>query len=175
MIFNATKVIITLLLCAATIASAAGPKQVSDYDVVVVGGTPAGVAAAIAAARANKKVIIIEQAPVLGGVLSSGVLRLDDKYVESNSGVMEEFRQRVKAYYRSEMADDSLVRAHMKHDPRRVWNIAEGRAWEPHTAARIYEQMVAEHPMIATRFNEVAIDVEMKGDRVTGVVTRQSR
>lgn len=172
MIFNSTKVIITLLLCAATIASAAGPKQKSDYDVVVVGGTPAGVAAAIAAARADKKVIIIEQAPVLGGVLSSGVLRLDDKYVESNSGVMEEFRQRIKAYHRSEMADDSLVRAHMKQDPRRVWNIAEGRAWEPHTAARIYEQMVAEHPMIATRFNEVAIDVEMKGDRVTGVVTR---
>ena len=52
--------------------------------------------------------IIIEQAPVLGGVLSSGVLRLDDKYVESNSGVMEEFRQRVKAYHRSEMADDLL-------------------------------------------------------------------
>ena len=172
MIFNATNVIITLLLCAATIASAAGPKQVSDYDVVVVGGTPAGVAAAIAAARADKKVIIIEQAPVLGGVLSSGVLRLDDKYVESNSGVMEEFRQRVKSYHRNDMADDSLVRAHMKQDPRKVWNIAEGRAWEPHTAARIYEQMVAEYPVIATRFNEVAIDVEMKGDRVTGVVTR---
>jgi hypothetical protein len=172
-IVNSTKIIVTLLLFAATIASAAGPKQVSDYDVVVVGGTPAGVAAAIAAARADKTVIIIEQAPVLGGVLSSGVLRLDDKYVESNSGVMEEFRQRVKAYHRNEMGDDPLVQAHTKHDPRRVWNIAEGRAWEPHTAARIYAEMVAEHPMIATRFNEVAVDVQMKDDRVTGVVTRQ--
>ena len=173
MIVNSTKIIVTLLLFAATIASAAGPKQVSDYDVVVVGGTPAGVAAAIAAARADKTVIIIEQAPVLGGVLSSGVLRLDDKYVESNSGVMEEFRQRVKAYHRNEMGDDPLVQAHTKHDPRRVWNIAEGRAWEPHTAARIYAEIVAEHPMIATRFNEVAVDVQMKDDRVTGVVTRQ--
>ena len=173
MIVNSTKIIVTLLLFAATIASAAGPKQVSDYDVVVVGGTPAGVAAAIAAARADKTVIIIEQAPVLGGVLSSGVLRLDDKYVESNSGVMEEFRQRVKAYHRNEMGDDLLVQTHRKHDPRRVWNIAEGRAWEPHTAARIYAEMVAEHPMIATRFNEVAVDVQMKDDRVTGVVTRQ--
>ena len=116
--------------------------------------------------------IIIEQAPVLGGVLSSGVLRLDDKYVESNSGVMEEFRQRVKTYHRNEMADDPLVQAHMKQDPRRVWNIAEGRAWEPHTAAAVYAEMVAEHAGITTRFNEVAVDVEMKGDRVTGVVTR---
>ena len=172
MIVNSTKIIVTLLLFATSIISTTKPIQANEYDVVVIGGTPAGVAAAIAAARADKTVIVIEQAPVLGGVLSSGVLRLDDKYVESNSGVMEEFRQRVKAYHRTEMGDDPLVQAHLKNDPRRVWNIAEGRAWEPHTAATVYAEMVAEHPMIATRFNEVAVDVEMKGDRVTGVVTR---
>ena len=103
--------------------------------------------------------IIIEQAPCLGGVLSSGVLRLDDKYVESNSGVMEEFRQRVKAYHRTEMADDPLVKAHINQNPPMRWNIAEGRAWEPHTAARIYAEMTAEHKSISTRFNEVAVDV----------------
>ena len=173
MIFNSTKIIVTLLLLTTSIISVAEPTQANEYDVVVVGGTPAGVAAAIAAARADKTVIIIEQAPVLGGVLSSGVLRLDDKYVESNSGVMEEFRQRVKAYHCNEMGDDPLVQAHLKNDPRRVWNIAEGRAWEPHTAARIYAEMVAEYPMITTRFNEVAVDVKMKDDHVTGVVTRE--
>ena len=173
MIYKQLKVLPVIVLLTVTIASAAEPKQANDYDVVVIGGTPAGVAAAIAAARADKTVIIIEQAPVLGGVLSSGVLRLDDKYVESNSGVMEEFRQRVKAYHRNEMVDDPLVQAHMKQDPHRVWNIAEGRAWEPHTAARIYAEMVAEHPKITTRFNEVAVDVEMIDDRVTGVLTRE--
>jgi hypothetical protein len=142
------------------------------YDVIVIGGTPAGVAAAIAAGRANKTVIIIEQSPVLGGVLSSGVIRLDDRYVASNSGVMEEFRQRVKHYHRTEMADDPLVQAHIKQDPPLRWNIAEGRAWEPHTAARIYAEMAAEVETITTRFNEVAVDVRMRGKRVTGVVTR---
>ena len=143
------------------------------YDIIVIGGTPAGTAAAIAAARADKTVVIIEQAPVLGGVLSSGVLRLDDKYVEANSGVMEEFRLRVKNYHRTEMADDPLVQAHAKQDPPTCWNIAEGRAWEPHTAARIYAEMTAEYPTITTRFKEVAVDVKMKGQRVTGVVTRE--
>lgn len=81
----------------------------NNYDVIVVGGTPAGIAAAIAAGRAGKTVVIIEQSPVLGGVLSSGVLRLDDQYVESNSGVMEEFRQRVRTYHRTELADDHDV------------------------------------------------------------------
>lgn len=73
-------------------------EQANNYDVVVIGGTPAGVAAAIGAGRAGKTVMIIEESPVLGGMLSSGVLRLDDKYVTANSGVMEEFRQRVRHY-----------------------------------------------------------------------------
>ena len=42
MIVNSTKIIVTLLLLTTAITPAAEPKQVSDYDVVVVGGTPAG-------------------------------------------------------------------------------------------------------------------------------------
>jgi hypothetical protein len=146
--------------------------QTNEYDVVVIGGTPAGIAAAIAAGRAGKTVIVIEQTPVLGGVLSSGVIRLDDLYVESNSGVMEEFRQRVRTYHRTKLADDPLVKAHKKLDPRFPWNVAEGRAWEPHTAARIYAELVAEVKAITTRFNEVAVNVKMKEMRITGVITR---
>ena len=172
-------ILFTLLLAGSLQAETASKNHIpgqplpKDYDVAVIGGTPAGIAAAIAAGRAGKTVIIIEQAPVLGGVLSSGVLRLDDKYVEANSGVMEEFRLRVRDYHRTEMADDPLVQAHAKQSSPKPWNIAEGRAWEPHTAARIYAEMVAEHPGITTRFNEVAVDVKMKGDRVTGVITRE--
>ena len=162
-------------LLAVAIASAAkygGAASEPSFDIVIVGGTPAGVAAGIAAARADKTVMIIEQAPVLGGTLSSGVLRLDDKYVQSNSGVMEAFRQRVRSYHRTELADDPLVQAHIREDPPRRWNIAEGRAWEPHTAARIYAEMVAEYPRITCRFNEVAVDVTKVGHRVTEVLTR---
>jgi hypothetical protein len=146
--------------------------EVKQYDVIVIGGTPAGVAAAIAAGRAGKSVIIIEQSPVLGGVLSSGVLRLDDYYIESNSGVIEEFRQRVSKYHRSQLANDPLVKEHLKQNPPRPWNIAAGRAWEPHTAARIFAEMVAEQKTITTRFKEVAVDVKLKEKRVTGVITR---
>ncbi len=146
--------------------------QDTDYDVVVIAGTPAGVAAAIAAGRTGKSVIIIEQSPVLGGMLASGVLRLDDHIRQANSGVMEEFRQRVKTYHRTALADDPLVKAHKQQLTNLTWNVAEGQAWEPRTAARIYAEMVAEVPTITTRFNEVAIDVKMEGDRVVGVITQ---
>ena len=144
----------------------------TGYDVVVVAGTPAGIAAAIAAGRMGKRVIIIEQSPVLGGMLASGVLRLDDHMRQANSGVMEEFRQRVKAYHRSALANDPLVKSHLGQPNNLRWNVAEGQAWEPHTAARIYAEMVAEVPTVETRFNEVAVDVKLEGDRVVGVITR---
>ena len=149
-----------------------GPTHEEGHDVVIVGGTPAGIAAAIAAARSGRRVLIIEQAPVLGGVLSSGVIRLDDYYVASNSGVIESFRQRVRQYHRTELAEDPLVKAHLNLPANRPWNLAEGRAWEPHTAARIFAEMVSEWPGITIRFNEVAVDVIMDGTRVNGVVTR---
>jgi hypothetical protein len=52
---------------------------VSRSDVLVVGGGPAGFAAAIAAARLKAKVTLIERYPYLGGLASGGmVLVLDD-------------------------------------------------------------------------------------------------
>ncbi|HBF02533.1 MAG TPA: hypothetical protein DDW77_05175, partial [Verrucomicrobiales bacterium] len=141
-------------------------------DLLVIGGTPAGIAAAIGAATLGKDILIIEQSPVLGGVHSSGVIRMDDLYAASNSGVMESFRRRVRDYHRTELASDPLVKAHRNLPANRPWNIAEGRAWEPHTAARIYSEMVGEHPSISTLFQQVAVDVIMEGHRVVGVVTR---
>lgn len=44
-----------------------------EYDVVVVGGGPAGVCAGVAAARAGKKTLIIEQFNCLGGVATAGL------------------------------------------------------------------------------------------------------
>lgn len=46
--------------------------QSLDYDVVVIGGGPAGVTAAIAAAREGVKVLLVERHGYLGGMLTAG-------------------------------------------------------------------------------------------------------
>ncbi len=65
-----------------TISEPAGEAPVvSEADVVVVGGGPAGMSAAVAAARQGAKVTLLERYPYLGGLASGGmVLVLDDMH-----------------------------------------------------------------------------------------------
>ena len=44
-----------------------------QFDVVVVGGTPGGIAAALSAGRAGRKVLLIEAHRRIGGMSASGL------------------------------------------------------------------------------------------------------
>src|SRR5262249_3714913 len=61
---------------------------VAETDVLVVGGGPAGQAAAVAAARAGAQVTLLERFGYLGGLASGGmVLLLDDMCAEREVSV----------------------------------------------------------------------------------------
>ncbi|MBM3859285.1 MAG: FAD-dependent oxidoreductase [Verrucomicrobia bacterium] len=51
----------------------AKPERMDDFDLVVVGGGPAGMGASIAAARLGLKVALIQDRPVVGGNASSEI------------------------------------------------------------------------------------------------------
>ncbi|MBR2473185.1 MAG: FAD-dependent oxidoreductase, partial [Clostridia bacterium] len=50
------------------------PEVKKEYDVCVVGGGVAGVAAALAAARAGVSVVLLEKAALLGGLATIGLV-----------------------------------------------------------------------------------------------------
>jgi hypothetical protein len=74
---------------------------VAKSDVVVVGGGPAGVAAAVSAARAGASVTLLERYAALGGLASGGmVLVLDDMINEQEitvTGIVSEYVERMTA------------------------------------------------------------------------------
>lgn len=69
------------------------------YDLVVVGGGTGGTAAAIEAARGGAKVLVVEESPWLGGMLTSaGVSAIDGNY-KLRGGLFGEFTDSLAACY----------------------------------------------------------------------------
>jgi len=69
------------------------------YDVVVYGGTSAGVAAAVQVRRMGKTVVLIEPTQRLGGLTTGGLGQTDIGNKAAIGGIAREFYQRVRKYY----------------------------------------------------------------------------
>jgi len=71
----------------------------SDFDVVIYGGTPSGVAAATTAANQGKKVLILSESSLFGGSISNGLSATDIGSTYANVGLASEFLNQVRNYY----------------------------------------------------------------------------
>lgn len=72
---------------------------IPHYDIVVAGGGTGGTAAAIEAARGGAKVLIVEESPWLGGMLTSaGVSAVDGNY-RLRGGIFAEFTDSLAVRY----------------------------------------------------------------------------
>lgn len=126
---------------------ACSPSQENSKqtDVLVIGGGASGTMAAIQAARMGVQVILVEETPWLGGMLTSaGVSAIDGNY-ELNSGLWEEFRNRLIHHYGSAEALQTGW----------VSNVL----FEPQVGAAILDQMVADEKNIevlkSVQFQEI--------------------
>jgi hypothetical protein len=72
-----------------------GKPKTFKYDVVVYGGTPAGVTAAIQIAREGKKVVLLSFNQHVGGLTSGGLTATDIGNKESIGGMALEFYTRI--------------------------------------------------------------------------------
>ncbi|QDS92918.1 Xanthan lyase precursor [Roseimaritima multifibrata] len=120
-------------------AMAAPP--VRNYDVVVYGGTSAGVAAAIQAKRMGKTSVIVCPDLHLGGLTSSGLGWTDSGKKSAVGGFAREFYQKLKAHY-----DQPSAWRQQKASEYSRYSADQDAMWvfEPHVAEAAYEAMIAE-------------------------------
>lgn len=114
----------------------------NEYDVVVYGGTSAGVTAAVQCSRMGKSVVLIEPTQFLGGLTTGGLGATDIGNKRAIGGMSREFYQRIHRYY--------LDRSHWNVETRDAYfhNRAtnEDTMWtfEPHVATLVFNDMIAE-------------------------------
>lgn len=140
------------------------------YDVVVYGGTPAGVAAAVEARRMGKSAVIVCPETHLGGMSSAGLGWTDSGDKTVVGGLAREFYRRIKKHY-----DDPQAWVHQqpreypfyRPDADAMW------AFEPKVAERVFEQMVAEAqvPVMRGQWLDRQEGVKKRGGRVTSITT----
>jgi hypothetical protein len=128
------------------------------YDLVVYGGTPAGIIAAIQASRMGQKVIILEPGMRIGGAMTGGLSFSDIGHEETIGGLSLEFFQNIYQHYQNESAwkAETFTSYNAKLKGNHV--IAEGGpmwTFEPEVARKIFLEMIHEAPVkIELVYNE---------------------
>ena len=106
----------------------------SRFDVIVVGATPAGIAAAVSAAREGQRVALTDRTHRIGGLTASGLSNTDFISFESLGGLWKEFMDRVVAHYEEQYGKNA----------RQVQEAARGAYYEPKVALTVFRNMIAE-------------------------------
>lgn len=124
-------------------------------EIVVYGGTAAGVIAAVAAARRGTRVTLLEPGAHLGGMVSGGLGHTDTGRKETIGGLSREFFERVGREYGREIAWD----------------------FEPHVAEKVFRQMAAEagvHVLYRHRLKEHG-GVRKSHQQITEILTENGQ
>src|SRR5213083_2741735 len=96
-----------LCLLVAAIASPASGQEEVRREVIVYGGTPAGIMAAIAAARHGHTVALVDLNNHVGGVVSGGLVSTDIGDRKTVGGLADDFFLRIIKFYGDNYGPDS--------------------------------------------------------------------
>jgi hypothetical protein len=112
-----------------------------EADVVIYGGTSAGVVAAVQTARMGKSVVLVSPMRRIGGMTANGLGATDSGNKAVIGGLAREFYQRIKKHY-----DDPAAWTFQARDDYAAYRAADDAMWmfEPHVAEQILEQMLQE-------------------------------
>ena len=142
-----------VILLATAPPPAVGLTRTTTADIVVYGGTPAGVLAAVTAKRAEPRleVVLVEPGLNLGGMISNGLGWTDTGDPATTGGYARELLDRIAA---------------LEGLPSGQWH------FEPHTAELAFEAMAREAGVVVRygqRLDQAAGSVAMNGTQIVSL------
>ncbi len=142
------------------------------YDIVIVGGSLGGVAAAQAAAQAGAQVCLLEATGWLGGQFTAqGVSKPDEnRFIESVGSTLSYrmFRHAIRAFYRSNFRLSARGAQQPTFNPGGAY---PGFALEPGVGHTVFSQMLAVLPNVHVRLGNPVTTAEVQGDSLLSVTT----
>ena len=140
-------------------ASVAQDKPIYT-DVLVVGGTTGGIAAALQTAKMGFSTVVVEHTPWLGGMLSAAAVSCTDGNHELRSGIWESFRQALYKHYKSNNLFTGWV---------------SETCFEPHVADSIFKAWVHAQPNMQVYYHWYFDKAIMEGNTIKGAVFENVR
>ncbi len=147
----------------------------NDYDVVVYGGTSAGVIAAVQAVKMGRSVVIVGPDKHLGGLSSGGLGFTDTGDKSVIGGLSRDFYHRIWKHYdqstswvwqkKSEYGNVGQGTSAIDGDERTMW------IFEPHAAEKVFEDYVQEYriPVLRDEWLDRAGGVKQDGARIVSI------
>ncbi len=161
------KLVVWLLFCSLGFTPG---YAAAEYDVVVYGGTSAGVIAAVQTAKMGHSVILVSPDEHLGGLTTGGLGWTDSGDKSAIGGLSREFYQRIHQHYENPDAWKYEEPSELnKNRGFGVFDPDDDAMWvfEPHVAENLMDQMLEEQ--------EVSVIRDAWLDREKGVNTKNGR
>lgn len=141
-------------------------------DVLVIGGSLGGVAAALRAAAMGAQVCLLEETDWIGGQLTAqGVCTPDEnRWIEAGGGTAayRAFRARVRDHYASRYRLSEIGRRQRHFNPGACW--VSRLSMEPRVALAILREMLSAHSNLTLRLRTRVAEAQTDDDRITGLL-----
>jgi hypothetical protein len=140
-----------LVLTSWSLTGCSGKRSQDDYDVVVYGGTSAGIIAGYTARQLGKSVLILEPSNHLGGLTTGGLGATDIGNKYAVTGLAKDFYRRIGNYYGK----------------------FEQWTFEPHIAQKVYDDYIRKADLEIVRSYRLK-EVEVEDGWIVSIVVENS-
>lgn len=162
------------VLMLGSVAPGYAQRADTSTDVVVYGGTSAGIAAAIQVSRMGHSVVMIEPSNHVGGLTSGGLGFTDSGDKRVIGGISREFYQQIRKHY-----DKPDAWVHEKSTDYARYRSSEDALWtfEPKVAESVFLQMLKKasvHVLMQERLNRTS-GVTMQDNRILSILLESGK